>query len=357
MKQRRFLKGFLSFLVSVVAVFSATAAVLYSLPSISAYAGQLALFSAVQTLQGDPSVLLPREAQGAADPVIPEQQASSEPQQQTDTEQEEEEPYVEEVIGSDVLEQSLAVSAESGKDYSIGAGFLRNYSSLSKEEILAAIQADPPFHTTDTREPQVLIIHTHTTESYYGSSENFRSTDKTQNMVAVGDEIVKELEKKGIGVIHDTEFYDYPSYNGGYARSAESIKKYLAEHPSIKIVLDVHRDALGSDSSKTAPTAVIDGKKVAQIMVVSNCNNPEKNNLPNFKQNLNIAARLQNALEEVAPGITRPVLFSYRDYNQGLAPGVLLAEVGGHANTLQQARWAGKYLGRALAQVVLDLQE
>ena len=59
----------------------------------------------------------------------------------------------------------------------------------------------------------------------------------------------------------------------------------------------------------------------------------------------------------VAPGITRPVLFSYRDYNQGLAPGVLLAEVGGHANTLQQARWAGKYLGRALAQVVLDLQE
>ena len=356
MKQRRFLKGFLSFLVSVAAVFSVAAAVLYSLPSIGAWAGQLALFSAVQTLQGDPAVLIPKTVQGPADPVKPEQQTNSE-QQVPSTDQEEEEPYVEEVIGTDVMEQDLAVSAESGKVYSVGAGFLKNYSTLSKEEILDAVQADPPFHTTKTSDPQVLIIHTHTTESYYGSSESFRSTDRAQNMAAVGDEIVKELEKKEIGVIHDTEFYDYPSYNGGYARSAESIKKYLAQYPSIKIVLDVHRDALGNGNSKTAPTAVVDGNKVAQIMVVSNCTSPEKNNLPNFKQNLNIAARLQNALEGQAPGITRPILFSYRDYNQALSAGCLLVEVGGHANTLQQARWAGKYLGKALAQVVFELQE
>lgn len=354
MGRKGILRGLFSFLVTVMVLFIVSATLLFSLPSVSVYAEKLALFSAVQTLQGNPAVLLSKSTDPAVPPVS--QSSISESSSDSSSSTPDDEPYVEETIGSDVIEQDLSVKAEGGKIYSIGTGFLRNYSTLSKEDILATIHAEPPFKTVATGEPQVLIIHTHTTESYYGSNENFRTTDKAQNMVAVGDEIVKELEKKGIGVIHDTEFYDYPSYNGGYARSAETIKRVLAEHPTIKIVLDVHRDALGSGNSKTAPTAVVDGNKVAQILIVSNCTN-DKNNLPNFKSNLNFAARLENKLETIAPGITRPLLFSYRDYNQALAPGCILTEIGGHANTLQQAKWAGKYLGRALADVVLDLQK
>ena len=39
------------------------------------------------------------------------------------------------------------------------------------------------------------------------------------------EKITEELKAAGIGVIHDTTIHDYPSYNGSYERSAETVKK------------------------------------------------------------------------------------------------------------------------------------
>ena len=99
--------------------------------------------------------------------------------------------------------------------------------------------------------PQVLIIHTHGSESYtmppgqeYNVSDTFRTLDTNCNMIRIGDEMAQVLTDAGISVVHDRSLYDYPSYSGAYNRSLASIESYLQKYPSISFVLDVHRDAV-----------------------------------------------------------------------------------------------------------------
>ena len=82
---------------------------------------------------------------------------------------------------------------------------------------------------------------------YYDTRNTWRSTDNNENMVAVGNVIEEELKKAGIGVVHDTQQFDYPSYNGSYDRAAVAVKEYLAQYPDIQLILDVHRDGIQRD--------------------------------------------------------------------------------------------------------------
>ena len=124
-------------------------------------------------------------------------------------------------------------------------------------------------------------------------------------------------------------------------------------HPTIKIALDVHRDAIQrDDGTRVKPVADIGGMKAAQVMII--CGADVDGNLPNFKQNLRFASRWQDKMESMFPGLTRPVLFDYRYYNQDLTTGSLLIEMGGHANTLEEAKYSGRLVGQALAALFAE---
>ena len=121
---------------------------------------------------------------------------------------------------------------------------------------------------------KVVIYHTHTCESYTPSPEynyemtgNYRTTDLNYNVSRVGEELKKYLEEKGFTVIHDSTYHDYPSYNGSYDRSFETIEKIINENPDTEIVIDLHRDAVG-DGSWYGPTIKINENSVAQMMFV-----------------------------------------------------------------------------------------
>lgn len=240
------------------------------------------------------------------------------------------------------------------------AGQVRNCTLIKTEDLLAESKKLPDFKIDLNAEPQVLIMHTHTTESYepydrdfYDSSFNSRTTDVTKNVVAVGDAIEQELKNAGIGVIHDTTVHDYPNYNGSYDRSRVTVQAILKKYPSIKVVLDVHRDAIQtSDGVRTAPIATVDGKKAAQIMIISGCDDGTMN-MPNYMKNFRLASNLQQQLEGDCPGITRPVLFDYRKYNQDLTTGSILLEMGGHGNSIDQAVYSGQLMGKALSETLL----
>ncbi len=215
-------------------------------------------------------------------------------------------------------------------------------------------------------EPSVLIFHTHTTETYqildrgfYETDFRTRSQSDAVNMVRVGKAICDEIEKAGYGVIHDTVIHDH-SYNGAYAHSREAVEKILEENPSIQVVLDIHRDAIQlSDGTKIKPTAKIKGKKAAQIMIISGCQeegNPITN-LPDWKYNLTFAVHLQNKLEELYEGITRPLYFCPRSYNMNVTHCSLLVEVGSDANTLEEAVYTGKCIGVALSEILKEYDE
>lgn len=242
------------------------------------------------------------------------------------------------------------------------AGQVRNVTSVSNEKVLEESRLLPDFTVEKNDEPQVLIMHTHATESYepyerdfYDASFNSRTTDRSMNMAAVGDKIAEQLEAAGIGVIHDTTLHDYPSYNGSYDLSRETVQKYLDKYPSIKVVLDVHRDAIERESGeRIAPLAEINGKNAAQVMIICGCDDGTMN-MPNCMKNLRFACLLQRQMESDWPGLTRPVLFDYRKYNQDLTTGSILIEMGGHANSIEQAEYSGELVGKSLAKCLEEL--
>ncbi len=265
-------------------------------------------------------------------------------------------PYPEEIESRDGAITAVSFGVIDGDSYiNLDNGQVRNVTSVSNEELLAESVLTPDFEIELNGEPQILIMHTHATESYepyerdyYDSSFNSRTTDPAMNMIAVGDRIAAELEAAGIGVIHDETLHDYPSYNGSYDRSRETVRQYLEEYPSIKIVLDVHRDAIERESGeRVAPVAEINGKNAAQVMIISGCDDGTMD-MPDYMKNFRFAALLQNQLESDWEGLTRPVLFDYRKYNQDLTTGSILIEVGGHANSIEQALYSGELIGKSL---------
>lgn len=216
------------------------------------------------------------------------------------------------------------------------------------------------FEMENTEEPQVLIFHTHTTESYLEYDEGYyhesfypRTQDNTKNMISVGEMLADSLRNQGIGVIHATEVHDYPEYTGAYDRSWETISKYVEEYPSIKVVLDIHRDSIaGEGGSKVKPTFEVNGQKAAQIMIMAGCDPSNEMGFPDWEYNLRFALKLQEYAEDMYPGMTRPLYFGYFAYNMPITRGSLLIEVGTDVNTVYEAQYTGKLLGNVLAKVL-----
>lgn len=243
-----------------------------------------------------------------------------------------------------------------------GGGQVRNLTSWDNSELYSLSEQSPQIEITPGGEPQVLIMHTHTTEcyepyetGYYDENRSTRTTDAENNMTLVGTMIANELAKNGIGVIHDTTVHDYPSYNGSYDRSRETVKNILEKYPSVKIVLDIHRDAIEREGERIAPVAEINGKKAAQIMIICGCDDGTMD-MPDYTENFKLACLMQSGFERDYPDLARPVLFDYRHYNQDLTTGSLLIEVGGHANTLEQAKYSGTLIGISLAKTFSGLK-
>lgn len=211
--------------------------------------------------------------------------------------------------------------------------------------------------------PVVLIVHTHTGESYmseprdyYTENDAARTTDDSKNVVAVGEALKKTLEQGGIGVVHATEKHDYPEYNGSYNRAAKTIQKYLKQYPSIKIVIDLHRDSISDgNKNKTALVTEINGKQAAQVMLVCGCQDGEVSGFENWEQNLKLAVKLEQTMEVLYPTLTRPILLTARKYNLNLTPGSLLMEFGTEANTLAQAKYSAELVGKSLISVINTL--
>ncbi len=239
--------------------------------------------------------------------------------------------------------------------------YVKNTSSTDIN-ISELLNAKLDFTASYDYSPQVLIVHTHTSEAYMDTDAGFyyesytaRSNDDTKNVTAVGKAIADELTLCGIGAIHDPTHHDSPGYNGSYERSMETIQKYLEEYPSICVVLDIHRDALvANDDAIIKPTFTVNGKKAAQIMIMSGCDSEGVNNFPFWQENLKLALKIQNKAETLYPGMTRPLYFGDFTYNMNANSGSLLIEVGTHANTIEEAKYTGKLLGNVLSQVLKE---
>ena len=225
---------------------------------------------------------------------------------------------------------------------------LELYYASTEDPDIPALLAQPLRWNLRGEEPTVLIVHTHTTESYtrvdepYTESAAWRTADEDYNMVSIGEIVKHILEENGISVIHDRELHDYPSYNGSYTRTRRVIQDYVNQYPSIQLVLDLHRDAAGEGSNQMRTSATVDGEPSAQLMLVMGTN------YDSYPENLSLALKLHAQLEQQCPGITRPLQLRAARFNQDLCPGSLLVEVGAAGNTHPEARRAAEQLAEAI---------
>lgn len=234
-------------------------------------------------------------------------------------------------------------------------------SSFYEPNIEELLKQKADLSIQDISKPTILVYHSHTTESYtlldagyYTESLDLRSKDNAKNMVRVGDELVKYLEIQGFKVIHDTDIHD-ENYSGAYESSRKNIEKYLEEYPSIEITIDVHRDDITYDNNtKVKPTATINGKKAARMMIIAGAEYGSVENYPNWEYNLRFDLAVQNKVEEMYSGLMRPMLFAERKYNMFETKNSFLLEVGTDGNTLDEACYSARLFATALGELLKE---
>lgn len=205
--------------------------------------------------------------------------------------------------------------------------------------------------------PAVLIVHTHTTESYtisgsdsYTETSRYRTLDPEHNLICLGEIVAAILEAGGITVIHDTTLHDYPNYTGAYNRSAATVQSYLDQYPSIQLVLDLHRDAAETAAGQMTTSCTVEGQDSAQLMMVVGTDQGGLSH-PDWQTNLALALKLQVLLEKENPGICRDLNLTKQRYNQHLGNTALLIEIGAAGNTLAEAKVAAAALAEAIVKL------
>lgn len=201
-----------------------------------------------------------------------------------------------------------------------------------------------------TGKPLVLIYHTHSTESYmpYSASNYHREAEKG-TVRDVGNVIEKELERKGINVIHDKTIHDRPSYNESYNRSLETIEALRKKYPSAVYIIDLHRDAAAA-SAKEGKYIEIDGKRVAKFsMVVGQANE-------NYVELYGFAKKISEKAESMYDDFGGAIIEQNYNYNEYLSNKCILLEIGNNKNTIEESRLCGKYFAKVLAKIIKEEQ-
>jgi len=239
---------------------------------------------------------------------------------------------------------------------------LSNHTKNHTLNLATLLSRLPVFDLVRNGRPQILIFHTHTSESYleapadsYQPGQVFNTKDEARNMIAIGEVIARALTDQGINVIHDTGVYD-TNFNSSYENAGRQIEQILKKYSSIEMVLDIHRDSVTlANRDKVKPTAEINGRDAAQVMIVAGCNEEGALPFPNWEYNLRTAVRLQQKMNALYPGLARPIYFIPRRYNMHYTKNSLLIEVGTEVNTLSEALYAAQLFSDALLAMLDEI--
>ncbi len=248
-----------------------------------------------------------------------------------------------------------------GQDLSKEYNILNTTSETVDEEELISLPLDYPY--VDSL-PLVLVIHTHATECYseqsqsyatadingnygfYDSETETRSSDTSKNMIAVGEVFAEVLSNEGIGVIQCRTLNDLNDYNNAYKNAREKIEEYIKKFPSIKYIVDIHRDSLQSENGTKTKTFATEIEDCAQVMFVNGTV------FDDWENNLALALKIKKVMDEEYPSLSRPIYLRQSKYNLDMTKASLLLEVGTCANTLEEAKKGARLSAECFAKVI-----
>ncbi len=226
-----------------------------------------------------------------------------------------------------------------------------------KMEILDFANDKPKAFQVGMQGPQILIYHTHTREAYLETdiavynAGDWQTTQSSHSVVAVGEVLKAELESYGFSVIHDTTDHVPPSQSSSYSRSLQTMKEYAKKYPTIRMFIDVHRDAYNNLEAGSKDFVTVNGEECARMMFVVD-NGEGYSVKPDYESNYKLSQAITIELENIRKGFTRPIRIKSHSHNQNVSDMCLLIELGHNANTLEQAKNADKYAALAMSRVV-----
>lgn len=207
-----------------------------------------------------------------------------------------------------------------------------------------------PASIIPTGKPIVGIYHTHTAESFIPTSGvTHRPGGQRGDIVGVGETLVKHLQNHGVSAIQYKDIHDYPSFMKAYGASEVTVKRMLAENPSLQMIFDIHRDA----DKKANSTAVINGVPAARITIVVATGQQDLAQ-PHWQENHAFAKLIDAKLNQHYPGLSRGIQLVDWRYNQHLHPRALLLEVGCQENTKEEADRSIEMLGDIIAEIIAE---
>ena len=266
---------------------------------------------------------------------------------------------------SAVLEGEMPIVPKDISSYEKGASYIINSTGFVVDT-KALLQSDlktgsTPELLTANSSPKVLIVHTHSSEAYNteerisyfdNGGELMRSDDAEKNVMSIGEYLAELLNKKGISTVHCSVIHDNMQYKDSFSRSESTVREYLEKYPSIKLVIDLHRDSLiNSEGHIIRPVTLVDGEETAQIQcVVGSSWGGEE--CPNWQKNLSLAMKLREKLNASYTNICRPPELSALAYNQNLSEYSLMLLIGSCGNSLEEAKNAVECISDSLAELI-----
>lgn len=205
----------------------------------------------------------------------------------------------------------------------------------------------------ETEGPQILIYHTHSRESFVDSVEG----DPSTTIVGAGEELARILrEEYGFQVMHYTGEFDGEDRDYAYSNSLPVLEQLLIDHPTIEVVIDLHRDAV-----KEGTKLIMDlqGRPTARFMFFNGMSYIQGRGdisyleNPYIQDNLSLSFQAQVAANEYYPGIARKIYLKAYRYNMHLKPKSMLIELGAQTNTVEEIMNACPPLAHIIS-IVLD---
>lgn len=260
--------------------------------------------------------------------------------------------------GGNIITES---SQESLLDEKVSAYFTFDDNALIMPEDfdLSSFQNEPIAVDLYGQEPKILVVHTHSQEEYIDSREGMEE----DTIVGVGQTLCEILANEyGISVVHDVKQYDMENgelnRENSYEKMEQSVLKLLKKYPSVKVILDLHRDGVADDVHLVT---TIEGQPTARLMFVNGiCRPIEKaENVKNFnnpyiKENLAFSYQMQLQAETIYPDFMRKIYIKPYRYSTNLMPYSLLVEVGANTNTVEEAKNAMAPFAKLLTAVLGD---
>jgi stage II sporulation protein P len=197
--------------------------------------------------------------------------------------------------------------------------------------------------TLNNKKPLVLIFHTHTTETFKPDSngKNY-STNLNITVAEVGKKLEYELEMKyGIATLHDSTIHDLPKFYGAYKKSCVTVQKYLKKYPSLKLIIDLHRDG---GVARNSSTCIIDKENYAKTLLVAGTN------FKNYQTYNKTTQKIKSIFDTYYPGLCKGIDYKSTSFNQSLSSKMILLEIGSNENKLEEAFNTTKITAKVIAK-------